>query len=114
MVDARDRPQWILNITNDAWYGRSSGPYQHLAMARLRSVEEGLPLVRVANTGISAIIDPWGRVLARMDLGEQGVIDGPLPAPLAAQTPYARFGNWLVLLVVVAAIGTGLLISHRK
>jgi len=114
VVDPVDRPEWILNITNDAWYGRSSGPYQHLATARLRAVEEGLPLVRVANTGISAIIDPWGRVLARIGLGEQGVIDGPLPAPLATQPPYARFGNWIVLLVVVAAISTGLLLSRRQ
>lgn len=114
VVDAEDRPQWILNITNDAWYGRSSGPYQHLATARLRAVEEGLPLVRVANTGISAIVDPLGRVIARIGLGERGVIDGPLPAPLANPPPYARFGNWMVLLVVATAISTALLLSRRR
>jgi len=114
VVDPEDRPQWMLNITNDAWYGKSSGPYQHLATARLRAVEEGLPLVRVANTGISAIVDPWGRILARIGLGEQGIIDGPLPAPLATQPAYARFGNWMVLLVVAVAISTGLLLSRRE
>lgn len=114
VVDPEDRPDWMLNITNDAWYGQSSGPYQHLAMARLRAVEEGLPLVRVANTGVSAIIDPWGRVLARQELGEQGIVDGPLPTPLATQPTYARYGNWVVLLVVALTISTGLLLSYRK
>lgn len=113
VVDPEDRPEWMLNITNDAWYGQSTGPYQHLASARLRAVEEGLPLVRVANTGISAIIDPWGRVVARKGLGERGIVDGPLPAPLATQTVYARLGNWAALLVVVATVSTGLLLSRR-
>ncbi len=114
VVDPEDRPEWILNITNDAWYGQSSGPYQHLATARLRAVEEGLPLVRVANTGISAIIDPWGRVIASQGLGQRGVVDGPLPTPIATQTVYSRLGNWLVLLVVTVAFSTGLLLSRRR
>ena len=69
------RPAWLLNLTNDAWFGTSSGPFQHFAMARLRAVEQGLPLVRAANTGISGIIDPYGRVVARLALNRQGVID---------------------------------------
>ena len=72
-------PAWLLNVTNDAWYGRSSGPYQHFAIARTRAVEEGLPLVRVANNGISAIVDPVGRVLARTNLDAIGYIDSALP-----------------------------------
>lgn len=95
-----ERPAWLLNITNDAWFGTSSGPYQHFVQARMRAVEEGLPLVRVANTGISAIVDPYGRVVRSLALGARGIVDGPLPKPLAA-TPFAAWGN-LHLLYMVA------------
>lgn len=95
------RPTWLLNVTNDAWYGNSTGPYQHLAMARARAVEEGLPLVRAANTGISSIIDPYGRTVAEMGLGEGGVLDAPLPRPLETAPPYARFGDWLWLPILL-------------
>ncbi len=76
------RPGWLLNLTNDAWFGSSAGPYQHFDQARTRAVEQGLPVVRAANTGISAIIDPYGRVVAELGLGEEGVVDGELPQAL--------------------------------
>jgi apolipoprotein N-acyltransferase len=107
-VTARNaRPQWLLNLTNDAWYGLSTGPYQHFAAARLRAVEEGLPLVRVANTGISGIVDPYGRIIGRLGLGERGIVDGPLPMALASDTFYARLGNGagLLLTILVALAG---------
>ncbi|MEQ9560074.1 MAG: apolipoprotein N-acyltransferase [Rhodospirillales bacterium] len=93
------RARWLLNITNDAWFGVTPGPYQHLAAARLRSVEEGLPLVRAANTGISAVIDPWGRTVAALGLGRAGAIDAGLPEPIEARTLFSRFGNALSLVL---------------
>lgn len=74
--------KWILNVTNDGWFGKSTGPYQHFEMARLRAVEQGIPVIRAANTGISGIIDAYGRVISSLSLGEQGIIDGWLPASI--------------------------------
>jgi apolipoprotein N-acyltransferase len=106
VVDPLHRPDWLLNITNDAWYGLTSGPFQHLAIARVRAVEEGLPLVRDGNNGISAIFDPYGRVVARLDLDTVGALDASLPQPLPA-TLYARIGDGgfagLVLLLLAIA-----------
>ncbi len=97
-----ERPAWMLNITNDGWYGDSPGPRQHFAIARLRAVEEGLPLVRSANTGISGVIDSYGRVVAKLDLGKTGVVDQALPKPLGAPPVFARLGNWTVLAILLA------------
>ncbi len=105
VVETDDRPAWILNLTNDAWYGRSTGPFQHLMAAKMRAVEEGLPLVRVATTGVSAVFDAVGRRVADIGLGEAGFVDSDLPVA-AAPTPYSRFGNWTVL--ALAAILSGL------
>ena len=107
IVDPKDRPAWILNITNDAWFGPSTGPRQHLVQAKLRAIEEGLPVVRVANTGISAVIDPFGRVRNSIELDEQGVIDAPLPRPLAA-TFFALYGQSTGLIIAWLGILSGL------
>jgi apolipoprotein N-acyltransferase len=106
------RPRWLLNITNDSWFGDSSGPRQHLAAAQLRAVEEGLPLVRVANTGISAVIDPFGRVLSRIDLNERGFLDSPLPQALNGRTPFGVAGSWLPLSLI--ALGIALLMAFKN
>ena len=79
---ATERPAFLLNVTNDGWFGLTSGPYQHMAQARLRSIEEGLPLVRAANTGISAVVDPYGRVEKELPLGVEGILDSSLPKPI--------------------------------
>jgi apolipoprotein N-acyltransferase len=91
-VIGRERPGWIVNVTDDSWFGPSTGPYQHLLTARMRAIEEGLPIARDANTGISAVIDPLGRVLASMPLGQMGNLDAGLPRALPT-TLYARSGD---------------------
>ena len=93
------RPDWRVQVTNDAWFGEASGPYQHFAQARARAIEQGLPLARAANTGISAMIDPRGRVVAALGLGEMGVVDAPLPAALPP-TVYSRTGDVPVIFIL--------------
>ena len=105
-----DRPGWIVNLTNDGWFGISTGPYQHLAQARLRAVEQGLPVVRAANTGISAVIDPMGRIVARLGLGIEGVLDSTLPAAIAP-TFYARFGD--IPAAIIVAVGLIFVVRRR-
>ena len=93
------RPGWLLQITNDAWFGTLSGPFQHAAQARLRAVEQGLPLARVANTGVTEMVDARGRVTVALPFGTDGFVDAALPGALPA-TPYARFGEIPVLLLL--------------
>lgn len=102
------RPEWLVQITNDAWFGEASGPYQHLAQARARAIEQGLPLARAANTGISAMIDPYGRIVANLGLGELGAVDTMIPSGLQA-TPYARAGEYPALVVTGGILGLTLL-----
>jgi apolipoprotein N-acyltransferase len=94
------RPGVMLNVTNDAWFGTTFGPHQHLAQARLRSIELGIPLVRAANTGISAVVDPYGRLVRQLPLGVEGVLDSPLPKSLAP-TIYAQLGNTFALFLLI-------------
>ncbi len=95
-----ERSGWLVNLTNDAWFGVSTGPYQHLHQSRIRAVEQGLPLIRAANTGVSAIIDAHGRIIHSLPLGEMGVIDSALPVALEP-TFYAVWGEkWLMLLTI--------------
>jgi apolipoprotein N-acyltransferase len=103
VIDPAARPAWLLNVTNDAWYGRSSGPYQHFAIARTRAVEEGMPLVRAANNGISGIVDPAGRVVARTRLDSIGYADIALPEA-ADPTLYSMAGEWIFLAMLLLGL----------
>jgi len=97
---APERPGLLLQLTNDAWFGTRAGPYQHLAQARMRAIEQGLPMVRAANTGISALIGPRGQLIRSIPLGQAGYADVRLPAPLPP-TIYAQTGDWPVFLVLL-------------
>lgn len=103
IVQGTERPQALINLTNDGWFGVTTGPHQHFHQARVRAVEEGLPLIRVANNGITAIFDSYGRVLARLELNVRGVIDTPLPGSRAAPV-YARFGDILFAVLWIAGL----------
>lgn len=108
VTDPGRRPAWLLNLTNDGWFGDSAGPHQHFAAAQLRAVEEGIPVVRAANSGISGVIDAYGRPRARLGLGHAGVLEAALPAGLSAPTPFARLANLPV--VILSVLGCGLLL----
>lgn len=107
IVDRNDRPAWLVNITNDAWFGNSSGPRQHLAAARMRAVEEGLPLLRAANTGISAAFDAHGRELGRIGMQQAGILRVTLPGAVE-ETVFAHYGLWLPGISAAVALGLGL------
>jgi apolipoprotein N-acyltransferase len=109
MPAGEPRPGWLLNLTNDGWFGISTGPYQHLQQARVRSIEQGLPLVRAANTGVSAVIDPLGRIVKSLPLGIEGVMDASLPRRID-RTLYSRMGDAGIALV----IGASLIIIIRR
>jgi apolipoprotein N-acyltransferase len=113
IVDEAHRPGWLVNITDDAWFGDSAGPRQHFADVRLRAVEEGLPLARAANSGISAMIDAFGRVNGALSLDRQGVLVMALPGALPV-TLYARYGLAIPLVLAICAILLGLALSRRR
>ncbi len=102
-VPGDDRPGWIVNLTNDGWFGASTGPFQHLQQARVRAIEEGLPIVRAANTGISAVIDPLGRIVARLGLGVEGVLDSTLPGAISPP-PFTRVRDLPAALAVALSV----------
>jgi len=108
-----DRPDWMVHITNDAWFGTFSGPWQHLALARLRAAEQGLPVLRAANTGVSAVIDARGQVLDALPLGEAGALDVQVP-PALPPTVYARFGDSPIFLFAFVWIATLVLRDRLK
>jgi apolipoprotein N-acyltransferase len=104
VVQGSEHPGVMINVTNDGWFGETTGPYQHFHQSRVRAIEEGAPLVRAANNGISAVVDPFGRVLQYLGLDVRGQIDSALPQAISPP-PYARFGDWLLVAVLVLYAG---------
>jgi apolipoprotein N-acyltransferase len=111
-VTSGQRPGWFVNVTDDSWFGPWAGPYQHLLIARARAIEEALPVARAANTGISAVIDPYGRITTQLSLGNMGVLDAPLPRAAAPST-YARCGDWILLFLLLAATALALALRRK-
>ncbi len=107
-----ERPDWILNLTNDSWFGAQTGPYQHYNQARFRAIEEGLPMVRAASGGVSALIDPYGRPVRATGLAG-GVVEAPLPEALPP-TPYSRWGGFTQAIVFFAIILLGLALRQTQ
>ena len=109
-VPQGERPGWLVNVTNDGWFGISSGPYQHFQQARVLAIAEGLPLVRAANTGISAVIDPVGRIIGALPLGIEGTLDSRLPVAIEP-TMYSRYGDYLLILMLVGGV---IIVGRRR
>jgi apolipoprotein N-acyltransferase len=112
VVEGSERPGLLLNVTNDGWFGATAGPWQHFHQARVRAVEEGLPLVRAANNGVSAMVDAHGRVLAMLGLNDRGTIDNSLPAALTLTT-YVRLRDWTFVALALFFTGTAIVLIRR-
>lgn len=106
------RPDILLIITNDAWFGTGAGPRQHLVQAQARAIEQGLPVVRAANTGMSAVIDARGHIVAQLSLNEAGYLDAAVPAALPP-TLYARMGDWPLVVLLVLCFTVAALRQNR-
>jgi apolipoprotein N-acyltransferase len=112
VTDHQQRPGWFVNVTDDSWFGPWAGPYQHLLIARIRAIEEAIPVARAANTGISAVIDPVGRVTAQLGLGRMGALDVKLPRALGPST-YARFGDLIFLLMLMVSAAAAWMLGKK-
>jgi len=114
VIDSKSsqQPEWILNVTNDAWFGTTSGPYQHLDVVRMRAIEQGLPVIRSANTGISAVIDANGKILNFIKLNEEGILDVSLPKPLKNKTYFSENKNETVYKLLIGLFILSLFLKY--
>lgn len=113
IINPKDKPDWLINLTNDGWYGISQGPYQHLVTTQLRAIEEGRSIVRAANTGISAVINPYGKILAQIDLNKTDIIDINLPQQMSIDTIYGKIGNFIPLILCLLNILIAFAIKNK-
>ncbi len=114
VVNVKERPDWLLNITNDAWYGDSTGPHQHLLQTRVRSIEEGIPIIRSAGTGISAVIDSYGRVLNKAPLNKKMVINSRLPKEIEDRTFYSMLKEWTFACIIIIYVFANIVVCRRS
>lgn len=114
VIEPRVQPKFLINFTNDAWYGDTSGPYQHFDMTRLRAVEFGIPMIRAANTGISAVIDSYGRIISYLSLNNAGVIQRKIPLPLKYTSIFSKYGNNIIIFSIIIIVGTTFLCSRKQ
>lgn len=114
VINPLHKPEILVVVANDGWYGISAGPYQHLVAAQMRAVEEGVTVIRSANTGISAVVSPYGDIYGKIALNEIGISDVDLPKQLSRATLYNRFGNWILLGMILLCVGVGFLFSRRS
>ena len=113
VVDKTNRPAWLINLTNDGWYGISSGPYQHFFAARMRAIEEGIPVIRAANSGISGVINAYGQVLGLLPLNAKQVLDAKIPAETIYPL-YARYGNTISFILISFWLALSLILALRS
>lgn len=104
IVRRQNKPKWAVVLTNDGWYGISAGPYQHLVAAQMRAVEEGISIVRSANSGISAVINPYGIITSQIGLSERGYIDDTVKISMSHQTLFGEYGNKIPLIVAMLLV----------
>lgn len=114
IINPNERPQWLINLTNDGWYGESAGPYQHLVTTQLRAVEEGISIARVANTGISALISPFGTILGQISLNKSEILDINLPQLTQFSTTYSYYGDITVLITLIFNFILAFYLSSRN
>ena len=114
VVNSNNKPQWLINLTNDGWYGNSAGPYQHLVTAQMRAVEEGITIVRAANTGISAVINRLGEIKNLLGLNQEGILDAALPQKLEIATIYGKYSNFLPLILCFLNLALAVLIKVKE
>ena len=113
LATASERPEWLINVTNDGWYGVTPGPYQHFEMSRVRAIEQGLPLVRAANSGVSALFDPLGRVVQSLPLHSSGLMEAKLPEAIAP-TLYSYYGEWPTIFLLMFLWGVSVPYRRQK
>jgi apolipoprotein N-acyltransferase len=113
IVQGKQRPGLLINVTNDGWFGDTTGPWQHFHQTRVRAVEEGLPIIRAANNGVSAVVDGQGRVVAMLSLNARGVIDSRIPASIAAPV-YATAGDSTFVVLALIFLVAAVVMSRRR